>query len=462
MKTKLNLFANAVLAMVPLDTIHAETAQTSKPNILVIMTDQQRIDDMSCAGNQWIKTPALDALAARGTRFTHSYCVSPLCVPSRASLATSRMPYEVMKDENRFTHIPEHMPSTGPLFREAGYRTAWTGKWHVRTTFPKPEAEGGDLPGFEILKSAALPAEARGLNEPKEGGGAALDAGFADAAISFLHEKQTQPFLLVVSLLNPHDVCSIVSEKKLAALAAPGTLPPLPENLSAPNTVITPGEGKHAPRGRIDDWKDISVQRYLYQYYRYTETSDHLIGKVLEALKESGLEQNTVVIFTSDHGEMGGAHHIVLKTVPYEEAMAVPFLIAGPGIPGGAVDQTHFVSGLDLLPTLCDLAGITAPSSLCGLSIKPILQNASAPWRDAVFAMVDDNEQRLVRTERYKYILLARPKDKEVLFDMQNDPGETKNLAGNPEYTEIITRHRTLLEDWMKKTNDPFLKTVKP
>ena len=136
-----------------------------RPNILIIITDQQRNDDMSCAGNIYVKTPSIDALAARGVRFTNSYCTSPLCVPSRASLATSRMPYEVMKEAATFRHIPTNMPSLGPLLREAGYRTAWSGKWHVRAAYPKKEENGGDLPGFEVLANKLLPSEALGKPE---------------------------------------------------------------------------------------------------------------------------------------------------------------------------------------------------------------------------------------------------------------------------------------------------------
>ena len=444
-----------------LGALHA--AEPVRPNILVIITDQQRIDDMSCTGNSWVKTPAVDSLAARGTRFTRSYCVNPLCVPSRASLATSRMPYEVSGSEEHIDGLPKGMASTGPLFRQAGYRTAWTGKWHVRSTYPKPESEGGDLPGFEVLTNAALPVEAIGLRQPNDaaGGGTKWDAGFADAAVSFLREKHTRPFLLTVSLVNPHDVCN---QKFGATMDVPSEvekLPPVPENLNSPNLATTPSEGPHPPKGRKDNWPALSFQRRLYQYYRYTEESDQLIAKVLAALKESGLESNTVVIFTSDHGEMNGSHHIILKSVPYEEALAVPFVIAGPGIPVGAVDKTHLVSGLDMLPTLCGLAGITPPPETRGFSLLPILKNPSAPWREAVYAAVDGNQQRLVRTMRYKYIRINRPKNDELLFDEQNDSGETKNLAGDPALAGVLAHHRALLEDWMEKTNDPFLETAK-
>ena len=200
----------------------------------------------------------------------------------------------------------------------------------------------------------------------------------------------------------------------------------------------------------------------MYQYYRLTEKTDKLIGKILAALSESGLEKNTIVIFTSDHGDMGGSHRIVMKAVPYEESIAVPFIIAGPGIPTGKVDKKNLVSGLDMLPTLCDLAGIAVPATLLGKSIRPVLSDQTIPWKEAIFLNVDDNQQRVVRTDRYKYIRLNRPNDNEVLFDLQQDPGETKNMVTDPGLSTTLSRHRKLLDDWMKKTNDPFRATVNP
>ena len=162
----------AALLLAPLTSFPAQ--ESTKPNFLVIMTDQLRIDAMSCAGNQWVKTPSLDELASRGVRFCQSYCASPLCTPSRFSLATSRMATDV-----KYNKIPANMPTTGVLFRAAGFRTAWTGKWHVRSRFPASESEGGDLPGFEVLKNAAIPdATAGGESEP-EGGGETIDPGIA-------------------------------------------------------------------------------------------------------------------------------------------------------------------------------------------------------------------------------------------------------------------------------------------
>lgn len=439
-----------------------------KPNILIIITDQQRNDDMSCAGNPWVKTPSIDAIAERGVRFTNSYCVSPLSVPSRASLATSRMPYEVMtQEEVKFKHIPDGMTSTGLLFREAGYRTAWSGKWHVRSVYPKKENDGGDLPGFEVLDNKLLPAEALGVPElklpPKEVSKEYnFDSGIADAAVEFLNQIHTKPFLLTISLLDPHGVCGNNEEKlEKHALTINGTLPPVPNNLNAPNETITSEEGAHPPKGRKENWKDISFQRYIHEYYLFTEKSDQLIGKVMEALQRNGFEKSTIVIFTSDHGEMLGAHHIVMKTVPYEEAITVPFIMAGPGIPTHVVDSTHFVSGLDMLPTICGFAGIKIPSETRGLNINNIIKNQNGSWREAVFAAVDGNNARVARTERYKYIRLNRATDNELLYDMQNDKLETKNLASDAKYADVLNHHRILLKDWMKKTNDPFLKALK-
>ncbi len=308
---KYSFMFRAALLLAQLTTSHAE--ESTRPNFLFIMTDQLRIDAMSCAGNPWVKTPSLHELASRGVRFSQSYCANPLCTPSRFSLATSRMASEVKSNK-----IPANMPTTGVLFRAAGYRTAWTGKWHVRSRFPASESEGGDLPGFEVLKNAAIPdLTAVGESEP-EGGGEKIDPGVAEAAIAFLKEKQTKPFLLTVSVLNPHDMCG-TNEGRLASqlpVSLSDVLPAPPENLNAPNQTVTPIEGGHPPKGRKNTWQELSFRRYSYQYYRLTEKTDTLIGNILGALKESGLEKkyhcyfhqrSRRYVWLSSHHHEGGA-----------------------------------------------------------------------------------------------------------------------------------------------------------
>jgi len=434
-------------------SLNAESLPVKKPNFLFIITDQQRNDDMSCEGNPWVKTPVLDSLAAGGTRFTKSFCANPLCVPSRASISSSLMDYEIAAIDPKY-QLPTTIPSLGTVLRSAGYRNAWAGKWHVRPTYALPGSD--QIPGFEILKTDAVPDDRYGKPEG-EMGGATTDSGWTDTAVAFLHEKQKGPFFLTLSLINPHDVCG-ATEKKLADMKYPAELPELPKNFNSKSLVEFPNGGRHSASGVHEEWKEISFRRHLHNYYRFTEGIDQLIGRVLTALEETGHLQDTIVIFTSDHGEMGGSHHQIFKTKPYEEALRVPFIISGPGIPAGVRDTEHFVSGLDILPTVCDLAGIPAPKGIRGMSVRSILESQSAPWRTAVYAAVaTGSEMRLVRTEKYKYILINRTEDPEVLFDLVRDPGETTNYALDASMSEVLQTHRKLLEDWMKETKDPFL-----
>jgi arylsulfatase A-like enzyme len=432
----------------------------ASPNILFIITDQHRADAMGCAGNQWLKTPALDQLAARGTRFTQSFCVNPLCVPSRAALATSRMPHEVAAHATDY-QLPADMPSLGTELRAAGYRTAWAGKWHVRSTYGRPASE--DVPGFDCLVNPLLPQEAYGDAEPHFTG-QAVDGGWAEAACAFLGQRHTQPFFLTLSLVNPHDVCGLVSEKKLGSYAYPDRLPALPANFATTAALQLPGGSKMSTRGYQPTWSERPFRQYLHHYYRYTEESDGLIDKVLGKLRETGLDRTTIVVYTSDHGEMGGAHHLLLKAQPYDEALRVPLIVAGPGVAAGVVDSTHLVTGLDLLPTCCGWAGRSVPGGVRGTSLAPLLAGpATSAWRDAVFLTVGtDDRVRLVRTDRYKYVRLKRREEPEVLFDLAADPGETRNCLGEPALAGVRERLRAELAKWLEATEDPFLAETSP
>ncbi len=433
-----------------------------RPNILFICTDQQRIEDMSATGNPYVKTPAMDALAARGVRFTHSFCAFPLCSPSRATHVTSRMPYEVGVNTNSL-RLPEGLPSMGTLFSATGYRTIWTGKWHLPSSYPTEQ----EIPGFEYLNEPADKGRKQKVaivdagGEVGDGGrGSQADPQAVAAALKFLRTKPKEPFLLSLSLLNPHDICSF-TEKTPAKLNLPtdlSKLPPLPANVNAPDMRPQSGGTKPAVPAKKQNsglaWSDLTWRQQLYYYYRLTEEVDGLIGRVLDALRKAGLEENTIVLFTSDHGEMGGAHRRIRKMALYEEAMGVPFIVAGPGIARGVVDRTHLVSGLDILPTLCDYAGVATAAQTRGLSVRPIIDNASAPWREVVFGALGDSGGRMARTLRYKYNLYDG--NMEELFDLQADPGEMKNLVGDAALATVLAQHRQWLREWMQKTGDAF------
>ena len=334
-----------------------------RPNVLVITTDQQRVDVMSAVGSKWVKTPNMDTIAAQGVYFTHSYCSYPLCSPSRSSLHTGRTPHEIRVDRNGVPIDPA-IPLSGQVFRAAGYDTGYAGKWHM----PEPYPSGG-IAGFEVL------------NKITRGGKLAHDVDEAtmSVAIEFLQRKHDKPFLLVVSFINPHDIClpagetsPLLEEVWRRYQPAPGAaLPPLPANFAPP----TGESGAMTPAPRHAEWDENHWRRYCYAYYRLVEDVDRQVGQVLDALRAVGQEENTVVIFTSDHGEGLASHQWTGKMMFYEGEAAVPLVVSWKGVtPAGRIDRGHLVSTLDVLPTICDYAGVRPPPSMRGESLRSVIE----------------------------------------------------------------------------------------
>ncbi len=424
-------------------------AASGRPNLILILTDQQSNCALSAHGNRHLQTPAMDSLVARGASFTESYCTYPVCSPARSSLMTSRMPHETGVRVNGRA-IAAGMPTMGEHFREHGYATVYGGKWHLPKSFQEP-------PGFDYLI---------GGNSL----GARMDEPLATAAARFLTEKPKQPFLLVASFMNPHDICSwIRAHPGTREYEDPSRFPPPRLNMAIDpdepeylqyhrtgNYNLMSNSLKISSEWKLDDWRF-----YLHDYYRMVEDVDRQIGRVLSALKLSGLEANTLVVLTADHGEGQGSHRWTQKAALWEETAKVPLIVAGAGVKArGLVDSRSLVSGLDVLPTLCDYAGIPAPPGLRGASLRPAIEQRAWNRRFVVSELSEyggnERQGRMLRTRRYKYVAFnggARP---EQLFDLQLDPGETVNLARRPEAAQILREHRGLLGQWIAETGDDF------
>jgi len=437
----------------------AQGGGSDRPNIVLIMTDQQSADMLSCAGNPHLDTPAMDSLAARGTRFEGAYCTDPVCVPSRFSMLTGRMPSAAGYTNNasgRRHKTPDHMRlrSLGHVFREAGYETAYGGKVHL------PRGMNADNIGFDYLTD-----NRRGK--------------LARTCADYLQQDHDDPFLLVSSLVNPHDICYMAirahSEKgydvkRLAeAMKRPEGVseeefyedycPPLPDNFDVPE-----GEPEaieqllkkrpfriHARR----NWSERMWRWHRWTYARLTEMVDSRVGIILQALRRAGLEEDTVVAFVSDHGDMDSAHRMEHKTAPYEEAVRVPLIISYPGeTPAGLVDDDHLVStGLDLLPTLCDYAGIDPPEDLPGRSVRPLAAGRQTnSWRGHVVA--ESSICRMLRTGRWKYCVYHEGEPREQLNDKKRDPGEMRNLAVESSHEPVLDSLRGKLARWMDRVDD--------
>ena len=238
-------------------------------------------------------------------------------------------------------------------------------------------------------------------------------------------------------------------------------LPPLPQNYAIPEgepEIITAQMSPKAVTPAITMRREYDERAWRiksYIYHRLTEKVDRNIGEILSGIKLAGMEEDTLVVFLSDHGDMDGSHRLASKGLMYEESVGVPMLFAGNGIQPGIVDKDHLVStGLDLLPTLCDYAGIAKPPHMLGQSLRPLLEGRQPEkWRSYVVS--ENGWSRMVRTQQYKYCSYAyKDKREESLVDMVNDPGELRNLAGDPRHQEVLDRHRKMLERWSKRSQD--------
>ena len=429
-----------------------------KPNILFLIADQHMVDALSCAGNPYVKTPNLDRLAARGMRFTRSYVAYPLCVPSRASLFSSRMPHELGIYGNTLgTDLADKkVPTMGELMRTGGYETAYAGKWHVHEAFPAYALKKKTMPGFDVLPATGGKDPRKGDKKTEEKS-PQCDPFTAEAGIKFLGDKHEKPFLLTVSLLNPHDICEFPTFDGFKTMAPQdeAQLPPLRPNFKDTDKLPSTLDDPKANRGSwgYGKWQDLRWRQYQWVYYRLVESTDKLIGDVLNALEKSPYKDNTIVVYTSDHGEMLGSHRMISKEKLYEESVTVPLIIAPPG-QAGSVDKTHNVIGMDLMPTFLDYAGVAAPTSLRGKSLRPLVEGKPFADREYVAAESFDPEARLIRTSRYKYVRYALGENREQLFDLENDPHELKNLIADASLAKEIERHRGFLAEWMKLTHD--------
>ncbi len=436
-----------------------QTLQTGHPNILVIVTDQQSATMLSAAGNKWLHTPALDRLASEGVRFEKAYATNPVCVPSRFSLQTGLFSSVIGMRENDRPIATNSLPileslhsrSLGNIFRNAGYETYYGGKVHLPTQIQNP------VPwGYTLISK----------DERNE---------LAKTAADFLLNRNAadKPFLLFVSFINPHDICydairfgwpdSPLARQTpkvlLEALKIPEGItkqdffdkycPPLPTNYQpmfgesyTVDSLIRLRSFREVVR---DKWTDEDWRLHRWAYARLTEKADSLIGVVMRALDKSGVKNNTIIVFTSDHGDMDGAHKLEHKTVFYEESARIPFIISYPWMKKkGRVDSLHLVSnGLDLLPTLCDISGIKLSEALPGKSLTPLLDTKPIQnWRKHIF--IESELGYLIHTGRYKYELDDKNgiKLREVFSDLQVDPGETCNMINDSKYAGTIRQLR--------------------
>ena len=430
---------------------HAAPAQT-RPNILFILSDDQRADAVGAYGNPYVRTPNLDALAHRGVTFTNAYCMGShhgaVCAPSRAMLMSGRGLFHVY---DTLAGVPT-LPQT---LRDNGYLTFGTGKWHnERSAFRAGFAQGktiffGGMSDHYQVPVVDLRPDGSFSKDTLRGFSTDV---FTASALTFLDDyaagEREQPFFAYVAYTAPHDPRSPAPD--YIDRYAPEQLP-LPPNFVATHPfdlgVMTIRDEDLGAWPRTPE----QIRQQLADYYGLITHLDARVGDLLRALENHNLAENTIVVFTSDHGLAIGSHGLLGKQSLYEESMHAPLIMAGPDLPE---QQTRdaLVYLYDLLPTLCSLVDVAPPPGIDGYDLSPIIRGEVPEVRGSLFTTYSTT-QRAIKNHRWKLIRYPAI-DHTQLFDLQNDPYELHNLADDTTYRAVHDRLWRELERQQQQADD--------
>jgi len=464
---------------------------TNQPNLILIMCDQLRYDCLGYAGHSQIQTPNLDRLAETGVVFETAYCASPVCSPARASWLTGTYPHAHHQLANygpQKIDMPEAMAvmrpdavTLGDLFKDAGYRCGMSGPWHLGndhqpqhgfTDFWHAYRYQGDHPDrfFDYLDEEGVPnlyaadfpgVQTHGLSyvkltDPRQ----QRTTWTISQGIEFLDTGDGGPFFLFLSVKDPHPLIA-VSPEQLERYP--------PDQIKLPSTFKDTCDGKpeYLPKdpGRLPSNIDVDGFRNMVShYYALVTHIDHEVGRLLSHLESLGLTENTMVAFISDHGEMLGDHGSIEKRLFYEASSRVPCLLNWPaGLPKG-FSVTTPLGGVDLMPTILDLAGISLQTPVDGRSVAEAIVHSNQPDSAPVFSEIgnrigirsestreEDLAARvMVREGFWKYILNRT--DIDELYNLESDPDEMTNLGQNSEQSDRIAHMQGLIQTMVQKT----------
>jgi len=417
-----------ILALAPLLALAAQDTFAAKPNVLFLFTDDQRADTIAALGNPHIKTPNLDRLARRGFVFHNAYCMGStkgaVCYPSR---------HMMLSGQSLFRYDPERKEGTfGDVMNRAGYVT-----YH--------ESKRGNV--ARVYHTAFD--HSRYLNDGAERTSGHHGRTAANHAIEFLDGYDwRQPLFMYIGFAGPHD--PRVAAGQWMDLYEREEIP-LPENYRPyhpfDNGEMIIRDEKLAPWPRT---KEV-VRRHLHDYYACISSIDHHIGRILARLDKHGQLENTVVVFSSDHGLAVGSHGLFGKQSLYEHSMNSPLIFAGPGIEQGESDAFAYL--FDIFPTVADLVDARVPDRVEGKSLAPVIRGKKEAVRGTIFLAYKD-VMRAVRHGEWK--LIRYPKvDVTQLFNLKQDPRELHNLASSAEHAQRVDRMLDLLKQQQKVYNDP-------
>jgi arylsulfatase A-like enzyme len=431
----------------------AGAAEQSRPNILFMLTDDQRFDDLGCMGNAIIQTPNLDMLAADGVIFNNAFVTTAICCSSRASILTGQ-------------HMRRHgiydfatplssaaMDETYPvLLRKAGYRTGFLGKMAIGA--PSPEIRQLSLPADKFDFWFGFP-QSINFRQVVDGEERFLTTLLAEKAVDFLRTNPAdKPFCLSISFKVPHGPWNFFDPDAPDPYEK-AEIPP-PASYTREAYEAQPEFLRESLNGS-GPWPKNPRDKFLNNArtcYRLITGMDMAVGRIVAELEELGLDGNTVVIFTSDHSSLRGTHGLFGKWIMYEESIRAPLIVRDPRLPAElrGTRRDEMVLNIDLAPTMLAMGGAAVPAGMQGRDFGPLLRDEAVQWRGEWFYEHTYNtrpprrpiaKSEGVRTEGWKYVrYIEHDPPYEQLFDLKSDPGEERNLAGSAEHAGVLAEMR--------------------
>ena len=405
-----------------------ERPNADRPNVIVFFSDQQRFDTTGVHGNPLDLTPNFDRMAQEGTHLFNTFTMQPVCGPARACLQTGKYATTTGCFRNGIP-LPRTERTLAHHFGDAGYETAYIGKWHLADPGvhgPVPQEDRGGYQRWLAANVLEFVSDSYDMRLYDEGNNEIALPGYrvdaqTDAAIRYLAEPRDRPFFLFLSYIEPHHQNHLDDYP-----------PPLGYR------------ERYAGRYTPPDLAALggSAQRHLAGYYGMVKRLDEALGRVDDALISTGLRENTILVYTSDHGCHFKTRNDEYKRSGHEASIRVPTAVQGPGFDAGG-RRRELISLLDLPPTLLDAAGIEVPDDMQGRSLMPLLRAEESDWRDDVFVQISESQVgRALRTARWKYGVTAPDRSgrndpgserylEEFLFDLEADPYELHNLIGS-------------------------------
>jgi arylsulfatase A-like enzyme len=437
--------------------VNKGTYRQSRPNILFILTDDQRFDDLGCMGNKIIQTPNLDKLAADGVIFNNAFVTTAICCSSRASILTGQHMRRHQIYDFATPLSSEAMDQTYPvLLQKSGYRTGFLGKMAIGS--PSKEIRHLSLPADKFDFWFGFP-QSINFRQVIDGKERFLTTVLAEKAVEFLRTNPTdKPFCLSISFKTPHGPWNFFD---------PDAPNPYENTEIHPLASYTREDYEAQPEflrkslNGSGEWPKDSRKRFLDHArtcYRLITGMDSAVGRIMASLEEFGLDDNTIIIFTSDHSSLRGTHGLFGKWIMYEESIRAPLIVRDPRLPAKlrGTRRDQMVLNIDFAPTMLALGGVAIPTRMQGCDLGPLLRNEPTEWRSEWFYEHTYNtkpprrpiaKSEGARTERWKYIrYIEREPLYEQLFDLKRDPGEERNLAPLAEYVGVLADMRARWE----------------